>query len=247
MRLRSPRLLPLLAALAVAPLPATAADPARKACVADCNAAQSACLTTAASNDATARAACAAAADPGACEVVAKRIAKAAKKACKGARKACKRCCKSPQPSCVQAPELPVASGAFVAPEREALTAALEAAELEPGPDGRGFVLIRLPDGDLFVDPDDRSPASAAAECAEAMLHCIAPPERNIAGCFASVPVCRGKPWKGDGPMCCPAGCGERYQALRRSGQADEDAFSAAIFVEPSCIPGLPGHVAPAP
>jgi hypothetical protein len=228
------------------PLAASAANPAQRACVTDCKAAQIACLVDAASNEAASRAACSSAPDPRACEAHASRLAKAAKKACKSARKSCKRCCKAPQPSCVQSPELPVASGAFAAPERAALRAALEAAGLDVGPEGRGFVLIPLPDGDLFLDPDDRSPASAAAECAEAMLDCIAPPERNIAGCFASVPACRGKkPWKGDGPMCCPAGCGERYQALRRSGQADDDAFSAAIFAEPSCIPGLEGHVEP--
>jgi hypothetical protein len=226
-----------------APAPGLAADPAVKACVADCNAARTACSETAAANAAAAQAACTGAPDVRECTARAKRIAKAGKKACKSARKSCKRCCRSPAPSCVAPPELPVASGEVVAPEREQLAAL----PLPPGPDGRGFTVIPLPDGVLFIDPEDRSPVSAAGECAEAVIACFAPPERNLAGCLASVPLCRGKPWKGDGPACCPAGCGERYQALRREGKGEAEAFGAALFAEPSCMPGLDGHEEPAP
>jgi hypothetical protein len=232
----------LLAGLLLAPAVASAASPARKACVVECNAARLECVAQAEANDAALRAGCAAAPDPRACEAQAKRLAKAGKKACQGARKACKRCCKAPQPSCVQAPELPVASGAFPAPDRAALPAALEEAGFPPGPDGRGFTVVPLPDGELFIDPADRSPVSAAGECAEAVLACFAPPERNLAGCLAAVPACRAKPWKGDDPACCPARCGERYQAWRREGFDEAAAFAAALFAAPSCMPGLDGN-----
>lgn len=132
-------------------------------------------------------------------------------------------------------------------PERAALAAALEESGFPPGPAGRGFTVLQLPDGVLFIDPNDRSPVSAAGECADAMLACFAPPERNVAGCFATVPSCRGKPWKGDAPPCCPAPCGERYQELRRSGLDEVDALVSAIWEEPSCMPGLEGHVEPQP
>jgi hypothetical protein len=247
MPLRLPAALALLALL-LAPAPARAASPARKACVADCNAARVACLGQAEANDAAARSGCAAAPDPRACEAQAGRLAKAAKKACKGARKACKRCCKSPAPSCVEPPELPVASGSFALPERSALAAALEEAGFPPAPQGSGYTVLPLPDGDFVIDPEDRSPVSAAGECADAMLACLSPPERNVAGCFASVPPCRGKkPWKGDGPLCCPAGCGERYQALRREGLDEDRALAAALFEAPSCVPGLKGREEPKP
>jgi hypothetical protein len=220
-------------------------SPERKACVAECNADRFGCLAQAEANDAAALAGCAAAPDPGACGAQAARLARAAKKACKGARKACKRCCKAPQPSCVQTPELPVASGAFPAPERSDLPAALAEAGLPPGPDGRGFTVIPLPDGQLFIDPADRSPVSAAGECAEAVIACFAPPERNVAGCLAAVPACRSKPWKGDGPACCPTRCGERYQAWRREGFDGAAALGAALFAAPSCMPGLDGNEEP--
>ena len=232
----------LIACLALPGPGARAADPALKACVASCNDARVSCLAEAAANAAAAFAACAGATDPDACEATAKRLEKAGKKACKSARKGCKRCCKKTPGSCVQPPELPVFAGSFERPEREALTTALEESGFPPGPEGRGFAVLRLPDGVFFIDPERRSPASAAGECADAILACVAPPERNLAGCFAALATCKGKPWKGDHAMCCPKDCGERYQALRREGRDEGMAFAGAIFAEPSCIPGVRGQ-----
>lgn len=226
---------------------AQAADPALRACVASCNEARADCVAEVATRFDADEAACAGAAEARACLAVPKRVQKAGKRACKGARKACKRCCKAAPGSCVEPPELPVFAGSFALPEREALPAALEAAGFPPGPEGRGFTVLALPDGVLFIDPEARSPVSAAGECADAMLACLAPPERNVAGCFAALATCRGKPWKGDRPACCPDACGERYHALRREALGEGDSFAAAIWERPSCMPGLRGHEEPQP
>jgi len=221
---------------------ADAANPMVKACVASCSEARSSCRNEVGARFEGDVAACAGAADERDCRRLAKRVQKAGKKACNGARKACKRCCKQGGESCAQPPELPAFSGSFELPEREALTTALEGSGFPPGPEGRGFAVLRLPDGVLFIDPERRSPASAAGECADAILACVAPPERNLPGCFAALATCKGKPWKGDRPVCCPKDCGERYQALRREGREEGMAFAGAIFGEPSCIPGVRGQ-----
>lgn len=130
-------------------------------------------------------------------------------------------------------------SGAIAPVDRRVL----DTVALPPAPNSRGFTLLALPDGTFTFDPQARSPVSAAAECATAMLGCFHPTQRNWAGCFASVPACTSEtPWVGDHPMCCPAACGDRYQALRREGRPDPEAFAAAIWEEPSCMPGLAGH-----
>jgi len=245
-----PRMLPVSMAIAIAVLAvsgADAANPAVKACVASCSEARSSCRSEVGARFEGDVAACSGAADERDCRRLAKRVQKAGKKACNDARKACKRCCKLDAESCVKPPELPVASGSFALPERAALETALEEGGFPPGPEGRGFTVLQLPDGVFYIDPAARSPVSAAGECADAMLACLSPPERNAAGCFALLATCKGKPWKGDAPVCCPAGCGERYQALLQEGLAAEDALAAAIWLKPTCMPQLEGHVEPEP
>jgi hypothetical protein len=242
--------LPPLAAALVLALTASGARagaPTAKECVAECNEARAGCSAEVAESFAGRVASCVGAEDEKDCKRVAKRFQKAGKKACKGARKACKRCCKQTPGSCVQEPELPLFSGSFELPEREALETALEEGGFPPGPEGRGYTILELPDGVLYLDPSRRTPVSAAGECADAMLACFAPPERNAAGCFAMLATCKGKPWKGNAPVCCPSACGERYQALRREGLGVEDALAAAIWLKPTCMPGLEGHVEPEP
>jgi hypothetical protein len=232
----------VLSAALLLPGPARGADPARKLCVGACKEAAAACKEPSANVRDGSAAACAG--DPATerdCLGVAKRVYKASKKACKGARKACKRCCKQLRDAdaCTVSPEIPVATGSFPAPDR----GEIEALPLPPFQDGRGAVMIRLPDGDFGFDPEARTPVSAAAECATAILACYDETLRNVAGCFAAVPSCRGKkPWKTTGPMCCAAACGGRYQDLLREGQPAPVAFAAAIWEAPSCMPGLEGH-----
>lgn len=230
----------LAAALLLAAPAARAADPAVKLCVAGCKEAAAACKEATASAGDAATAACAS--DPATervCLDVAKRVTKASKKSCKGAQKACKRCCKQGGKACEIPPELPQLTGTFGAPDRTAL----EQLPLPPFPNGRGVVMVRLRDGDFGFDPEARTPVSAAAECAAAMLDCYDEALRNVPGCFAAVPTCRSAtPWKGQGPMCCAARCGERYQELLRAGRPVPLAFSGAIWDAPSCMPGLEGR-----
>ena len=136
--------------------------------------------------------------------------------------------------------EQPVFSGSFDLPDRQIL----KRLGLPPGPEGRGFALLTLNDGVYAFDPDDRTPVSAAAECATAILNCFHPQLRNYAGCFANVPVCpTDTPWTSDGPACCTAACGGRYQDLLREGRDPPSAMAAAIYERPSCMPGVEGVV----
>ena len=104
--------LPVATALSVAVLlgspGARAADPVKKACVADCKEQGTACKDAASSAFDEAETLCAA--DPVTekeCRATAKGIFKASKKACRTARKECKRCCKRSGEACVRPADLP--------------------------------------------------------------------------------------------------------------------------------------------
>ena len=192
--------------------PAAAAPPAVKACKKGCNSALSECTKGAKALFLVSRAACAASPDVKGCRRGVKHLFKVARRGCRDARARCRACCVAGGTVCDVPPELPRFSGEFPTPDR----GGLDDTPLPPGPSGQGFMLLELPDGAFFFDPAARSPVSAAAECATVVLSCFDPTLRNWAGCFASVPECEGDtPWVGDHPMCCPAGCGARYQELR--------------------------------
>jgi hypothetical protein len=172
------------------------------------------------------------------CRSRAKRLLAAARRVCRSSRSQCRQCCRARGSRCDAPPELPIVIGSFPAPDRRGLVRT----GLPRDPGGRGVVVLALPDGLVAFDAAARTPVSAAAECATAVLACFAPPARNWAGCLAAVPACEtDTPWMGDHPMCCPSGCVERYQARRREGLTDPQAFAAAIWEAPSCMPGLRG------
>lgn len=230
----------LTAFFLVASAPPAGAASAVKTCKKTCNVALAPCTQSAKAEYATSRAACSTAADPKLCRRGAKHLFKVARRACRSARARCRACCADGRTGCDVPPELPHFSGEFPLPDRQGL----DETPLPPGPNGQGFMLLELPDGGFFFDPAARSPVSAAAECATAILACFHPTLRNWSGCFASVPPCEtDTPWVGDHPMCCPSGCGERFQALRAAGRPDPEAFAAAIWEAPSCMPALEGHV----
>lgn len=214
---------------------------AQKACIKSCKPANTACVL-AIKNELAAASALCPPRGPGKkpCLQPPRRIFAGGKRACRVVKRACPRCCKSNGSTCTRAPELPVASGAFEVLDRKAL----DTTPFPPAADGNGFVLFRLPDGDIVIDPAKRTPVSAAAECAVAVLACFQSGTRNFAGCLATVPTCKGKkPWESDGPMCCPVACMDRYQELRHAGRDEATAFAAAIWEAPSCMPGVVGHV----
>jgi len=223
---------------------ATAADaatsPAQKACIKSCKPVNAACVLAAKNELAASTALCPARGpEKKACLQRPRRVFAGTKRACRVFKKACPRCCKSNGANCTRTPEVPVASGTFAALDRKAL----DTTPFPPAAGGNGFALFRLPDGDIVVDPAKRTPVSAAAECAVAVLSCFQPGARNFAGCLATVPTCKNKkPWVGDGPMCCPVACMDRYQELLHAGRDEATAFAAAIWEAPSCMPGVEGH-----
>jgi hypothetical protein len=230
----------LLAILSVALLVPASAMPARpaKACIKKCKPVLASCTREVRAQSRAARQSCSSA-DRAACRRTAKRVFAAGKRTCRGFRQQCQSCCRSGSANCDLAPEVPRFSGSFPQVDRTVL----DTVSLPPGPNNRGFMLVELPDGSFSFDPQARSPVSAAAECASVVLDCFEPTLRNWTGCFASVPTCTTEtPWVGDDPMCCPAACSVRYQELRREGRPDPEAFAAAIWEEPSCMPGLVAH-----
>jgi hypothetical protein len=233
------RVVLLLLLLAARTTGADAASPV-KVCRKTCATETATCVRAVRTELRSGRSSCAGAGDAKACKRNASRVAKEGKRICRVFRKSCRACCKTGGADCARPPEVPKASGDFPIPERRVL----DEPPFPPQPDGTGFVLLSLPDGDFGFDPNNRGPASAAAECAAAVLSCFEPTLRNWAGCFARVPRCTtSTPWEGDAPMCCAAACQDRFQELLRAGVEAPVAFASAIWEAPSCMPGLDGHV----
>jgi len=173
-----------------------------------------------------------------ACLARAAKASDAGDEVCDDFKSACTTCCASGGENCVLAPEVPKAVGTFETPSRNILID--NPPDLPPGPGGVGYMLLPLPSGEIGFDPALRTPVTAAAECAGAVLACFSPGQRNWAGCVTVVPTCADdQPWEGDGPACCTPACLARYQELRRSGQSNPAALTAAIYGSPSCMPGV--------
>ncbi len=227
---------PALAALILLASPADGARAVR-ACRAGCKEPFRACRAEAAASAVASQASCGGSAQE--CRAQTQRIRSGARRACKSFRKSCRACCKRGGPDCTRPPEVPRVTGTFVLPERRVLETTTD---FPPAPSGRGFMLLPLPDGVLGFDPFTRTPVTAAAECAAAVLACYAPGERNWAGCFVAVPGCSSDA-AADAPMCCAPGCLDRFQALLREGRDGASAFAGAIYEAPSCMPGVDAFV----
>jgi len=213
-------------------------------CVEACAQTLDGCPATVEAQAAADHAGCGAEADPAECSARVELVRTAGLDACGSASSACGSCCDDAQTvderdACVVPAEIPTVDGDFTPPDPRAN----DDLPFPTGPNGNGFTILDLPDGQLIMDPDDRGPAWAAGGCAEAVLACYSPPDRNLSGCFAVAPACESaEPWNDDDPLCCPVGCGAHYQALRRTGLEDPDAFLGAIYDDPTCIPGLIGR-----
>lgn len=173
----------------------------------------------------------------GACVERATKVAEAGDDVCDAFEAQCESCCQDGGEGCLLAPEVPKAVGEFEIASRSLLE---DIPDLPPGPGGIGYMLLSLGDGDLGFDPLLRTPATAAAECAGAIMSCFAAGERNWAGCLVAVPTCTtATPWEDSEIACCASACVERYQELRRAGLTNPGAVAAAIYEAPSCMPGL--------
>ncbi len=133
-------------------------------------------------------------------------------------------------------PEEPLFSGEYDAPD----WSALDDLDLPPGPDGVGFTLVTTPDATLLIDPDRRDANTAAGACVALLVSCYTEGVRNLTGCLDHVPHCATEqPWEEGPALCCPAGCADRYRALRTDGEGPPDAIVQAIWERPSCVPGM--------
>lgn len=129
--------------------------------------------------------------------------------------------------------EEPLYSGDWVAPARDMVQ------ELNLPLTDDGYVVASGPDGMMLYDEANRSPSSAAGECAALLVACLAP-ERNVLGCLQNMPICDSEePWTGDDPMCCHASCEERYVELREEGRIEANALATAVFGPDACSPGV--------
>jgi hypothetical protein len=127
-------------------------------------------------------------------------------------------------------------SGDWEVPKREQLLDL----DLPPNPNGPGYVIGGDHGGLLIADPANRTPLSAAGECAALVVACYAPDERSIGGCLQNVPVCdTDTPWEGDDVLCCAEACTDAFYAGVDEGESDVDAFIGAVFGPQSCSPGL--------
>lgn len=237
-----PRLGLLVLAFTALLVPAVPAD-ARKpdgGCRKGCRQAAAACRGEARSGHRDRIAGCRQETNAAGCRRAARTGFRAGRKTCSAARRSCRACCRADGSACTAAPvgepDEPLFSGTFPVPDRRLV----ETLPLPPAPDGIGRVVLVAPDGAFHVNPLLRSPVSAAAECATVLLACHHPRLRDWAGCFANVPVCpTDTPFLEDGPMCCPAGCAARFQALRAAGLDGPTAVTAALWDAPSCVPRL--------
>jgi hypothetical protein len=130
--------------------------------------------------------------------------------------------------------EEPLYGGTWDPPTREML------ADVALPLDGDGdMVLMPGSTVGIIVDLEDRTPVTAAAECAALVTSCL-DPQRNVLGCLQNVQVCdNDEPWLGDDPFCCPSACEDRYIELREDGREEADALTTALFGDAPCTPGL--------
>ncbi len=126
-------------------------------------------------------------------------------------------------------------SGEWTVPDRSML----DDPPLTPHPDG-GYIVHWTAEASLALDPEARTPLSAAAECIALVIACYEPGLRTRLGCLENVEQCGSEtPWTGDEPFCCAAGCAERYRSLREAGYNQPDGVVEALLGQESCAPGL--------
>lgn len=86
-------------------------------------------------------------------------------------------------------------------------------------------------------DPD--TPRALLNRCADTWKLCLSAPGADPDSCMSQMPTCASsEPWKG-GRNCCPLQCKTDYQTRREGGVAGETAFLAALYGNPSCVPGV--------
>jgi hypothetical protein len=88
---------------------------------------------------------------------------------------------------------------------------------------------------DMAAMPRAHAPADERllAACSERFLHCADGNAQRMDACIASIAPCS----TARGGACCPSGCVDRYQSLRRSGEPLASAVRLALLDPdaPSC------------
>lgn len=85
--------------------------------------------------------------------------------------------------------------------------------------------------GTIVLEPGKPGPAHVLAACGTLVAHCASPTGKSLDTCFAAAPRCASaQPWLDGGSMaCCPQACRERYDALRKAGKPEMQAFDQTL------------------
>ena len=101
----------------------------------------------------------------------------------------------------------------------------------------------------LDPEPMPRDRLSSMEECADWILNCHKPGERELDDCARSAPKCKtGTPWNEESP-CCPGACYERYRSARLASGDEEftSTFMRIYLLEgkDNCFPPDDGTPSP--
>lgn len=114
-------------------------------------------------------------------------------------------------------------------------------AALPISPDSGLPELIRLPEGGLELDVNQRDAITDVGQCTGWITACVTPGARSLDDCVRSVPACAAGTAVGGAVACCPSACAADYKQARLSGASDMDAFMNTYFNDGSCVPGFTG------
>ena len=103
--------------------------------------------------------------------------------------------------------------------------------------DGK-YLLMRLSESSLEIDPTIRDAITALGECDDQITYCFSPNERSLDECVRSVTTCKtSTPW--NELPCCPKKCQDDYAAARTRGVEPATALDTVLFAEHTCFPGV--------
>jgi hypothetical protein len=100
-------------------------------------------------------------------------------------------------------------------------------------------VLTDVANATLQIDPTQRDPMTALAECADLVSSCYVPGGADLAFCLDLAHTCDSdQPWN-EKKACCPKACKEAFTNEVSGGLSQRDALEKTFFLAPDCFPGV--------